>query len=63
MLAAPRLLLQASKNGVSTDARRTARMITAVLSEHLAAEGATLPRPALTPKRLGTLPSFGEPAR
>jgi hypothetical protein len=63
MLAAPRLLLQASKNGVSTDARRTARMITAVLSEHLAAEGATLPRPALTPKRLGTLPSVGEPAR
>ncbi|MEX1116824.1 MAG: DUF4410 domain-containing protein [Akkermansiaceae bacterium] len=51
---APRAILQASNSGVSADSRRTARMITAVLSEELGAAGAPLAGQALRVKRLQT---------
>lgn len=50
--AAPRLIMTATLAGLSADARRTARMITATLSEHLAEAGVQLPARALKPKRL-----------
>ncbi len=50
--AAPRLIITATTAGLSADARRTARMITATLSEYLANAGAPLPARALKPKRL-----------
>ncbi|MFZ4682744.1 MAG: DUF4410 domain-containing protein [Terrimicrobiaceae bacterium] len=49
--AGPRGILRAATSGVSADSRRTARTITATLSERLAADGALLPAPALRPKR------------
>lgn len=49
--AGPRAVLRAATSGVSSDSRRTARMITATLSERLAADGASLPGPPLRPKR------------
>lgn len=52
VLVVPRLVLTASTSGVSSDLKRTARMITAALSEQLSKAGATLPAPALHPKRL-----------
>lgn len=51
VFAGPRGILRAATSGVSADSRRTARMITATLSERLAADGATLPGPALRAKR------------
>ncbi len=50
--AAPRLIVTATTAGLTADARRTARMITATLSEYLARAGAPLPARALKPKRL-----------
>ena len=52
VLVVPRLILTASTSGVSSDSKRTARMITAALSEQLSKAGAPLPAPALRPKRL-----------
>ena len=49
--AGPRAILVAATSGVSSDSRRTARMITAALNERLAADGATLPNGVLRPKR------------
>jgi len=49
--AGPRAILRAATSGVSPDSRRTARMITATLSERLAADGASLPGPVLRAKR------------
>ncbi|MEX1119671.1 MAG: DUF4410 domain-containing protein [Terrimicrobiaceae bacterium] len=49
--AGPRAILRAVTSGVSPDSKRTARMITATLSERLVADGATLPGPALRAKR------------
>jgi len=54
--AAPRLALSASLTGVSADARRTSRMITAALSERLAAEGVALRGEPLRAKRLQAAP-------
>lgn len=48
----PRVILIATKSGVSADSRRTARMITAALSEELTAAGAPLAGKPLRFKRL-----------
>jgi hypothetical protein len=49
--AGPRAVLRAATSGVSADSRRTARMITAVLSEQLVADGAQLAGKPLRAKR------------
>jgi hypothetical protein len=49
--AGPRAVLVAATSGVSSDSRRTARMITAALNEQLAADGAELPNGVIRPKR------------
>lgn len=49
--AGPRAILVAATSGVSSDSRRTARMITAALNERLAADGADLPNGVIRPKR------------
>jgi len=54
--AGPRGILRAATSGVSADSRRTARMITAALSERLAADGAPLPAPPLRAKRPREVP-------
>ncbi len=51
VVAVPRLIFTAATTGVSSDSKRTARMITAALSEQLSKAGAPLPAPALRPKR------------
>jgi hypothetical protein len=56
--AAPRLIVIATTSGLTADAGRTARMITATLSEYLAEAGAPLPARALKPKRLGEVPGL-----
>jgi len=48
----PRLVMQLVKHGVSADIRRTARMITATLSEELSSAGAPLAGQPLRVKRL-----------
>ncbi len=52
LVAVPRLILTATTTGISSDSNRTARMITAALSEELSNAGASLPAPALRPKRM-----------
>lgn len=52
----PTLVLTASSTGLSFDARRSARMITATISEKLASMGYPLPTRPMRPKRLGSLP-------
>jgi hypothetical protein len=54
--AVPRLVITSASSGLTPDARRTARMITAAISEHLAKSDSPLPRGAMRPKRLGSLP-------
>ena len=54
--AAPRLVVTSVTSGVTADSRRTARMITAALSEYLAAAHATLPTKPMRAKRLGEVP-------
>lgn len=54
--AGPRLILRAATSGLSADARRTARTITAVVSEKLASQGSPLAGRPLTAKPLGGLP-------
>jgi hypothetical protein len=56
--AAPRLIVTAATAGLTADASRTARMITATLSEYLADAGEPLPARALKPKRLGEFPDL-----
>lgn len=56
--AAPRLVMTSVTSGVSADARRTARMVTAVLSEYLADAKAPLPNKPMRAKRLGEVPGF-----
>jgi hypothetical protein len=54
--AVPRLAAQAAASGLSADARRTARTITAAISEKLHATGAPLAGRPLRAKPLGGLP-------
>jgi hypothetical protein len=54
--AGPRLILRAATSGLSADARRTARTITAVVSEKLASQGSPLAGRPLKAKPLGGLP-------
>lgn len=56
--AVPRLVSTAVSSGVSADSRRTARMVTAVLSEYLANANAPLPSKPMRPKRLGEVPGI-----
>ena len=56
--AAPRLIMTSVTSGVSADSRRTARMITAALSEYLAEANAPLPKKAMRAKRLGEVPGI-----
>jgi len=51
--AAPRLVVTSVTSGVTADSRRTARMITAALSEYLANANAPLPTKPMRVKRLG----------
>jgi hypothetical protein len=51
LFAGPRGIVRAATSGVSADSRRTARMITATLSERLAADGAPLAGRPLQAKR------------
>jgi hypothetical protein len=54
--AIPRLATQATTSGLSADARRTARTITAAISEKLHEDGATLAGRPLRAKPLGGFP-------
>jgi hypothetical protein len=56
--AAPRLVVTSVTSGVSADSRRTARMITAALSEYLAKANAPLPAKPMRAKRLGEVPGI-----
>jgi hypothetical protein len=58
--AGPRLIASATMAGLAADARRTARTITAAISEKLAAQGAPLAGRPLHAKPLGRFPA--EPA-
>jgi hypothetical protein len=55
--AVPRLITNATTSGLAADARRTARTITAALSEKLSAQNAELAGRPLRAKLLGSLPS------
>lgn len=55
--AVPRLITNATTSGLTADARRTARTITAAVSEKLFAQGAELAGRPLRVKLLGSLPS------
>lgn len=55
--AVPRLIANATTSGLAADARRTARTITAAVSEKLSAQNAELAGRPLRAKRLGSLPS------
>ena len=55
--AVPRLITNATTSGLAADARRTARTITAAVSEKLSAQNAQLAGPPLRAKLLGSLPS------
>jgi hypothetical protein len=61
--AAPRLVMTSVTSGVSADSRRTARMITAVLSEYLADAKAPLPNKPMRAKRLGEVPGITSQTR
>lgn len=54
----PTLVLTASSTGLSFDAKRSARMITATISEKLASMGYPLPTRPMRPKLLGSVPIF-----
>lgn len=54
--AVPRLILAASLTGITVDRRRTARMVTASISEKLTELGYELPSKPQRAKRLGSLP-------
>lgn len=56
--ALPRLVVTSVNSGVTPDTRRTARMITAALSEYLSKGKAPLPNKPLRPKRLGEVPGL-----
>ncbi len=58
--AVPRLVMQATLTGVSADTRRTARTLTAAISEELRARGYPLAGDPLVAKRLGSLPGAAE---
>ncbi len=55
--AVPRLITNATTSGLAADARRTARTITAAVSEKLSAQDAQLTGRPLRAKLLGSLPS------
>lgn len=55
--AMPRLITNVTTSGLAADARRTARTITAAVSEKLSAQGAQLAGRPLRVKLLGSLPS------
>jgi hypothetical protein len=55
--AVPRLITNVTTSGLAADARRTARTITAAVSEKLSAQDAQLAGRPLRAKRLGSLPS------
>jgi hypothetical protein len=55
--AVPRLITNVTTSGLAADARRTARTITAAVSEKLTAQGAQLAGRPLRVKLLGSLPS------
>jgi hypothetical protein len=55
--AVPRLITNVTTSGLAADARRTARTITAAVSEKLSAQGAQLAGRPLRVKLLGSLPS------
>lgn len=61
VLLIPRVIFISTTSGLSADTRRTARMITATLSEKLAKSNASLPERTLIPKRLGSLPTNSPP--
>ncbi len=62
--AVPRLITNVTTSGLAADARRTARTITAAVSEKLSAQGAQLAGRPLRVKLLGSLPSqSGQSAR
>jgi len=61
--AAPRLVVTSVTSGVTADSRRTARMITAALSEYLAKAKAPLPTKPMRAKRLGELPGVTSAAK
>jgi len=56
--AVPRLVMTSVNSGVTPDTRRTARMITAILSEYIAKGSSPLPTKPLRAKRLGEVPGF-----
>jgi hypothetical protein len=56
--AVPRLVATSITSGVTADSRRTARMITAALSEYLGAAKAPLPKKPMRAKRLGEVPGL-----
>lgn len=56
--AAPRLVATSVTSGVTADSRRTARMITAALSEYLAKANALLPTKPMRAKHLGEVPGI-----
>jgi hypothetical protein len=55
--AVPRLITNVTTSGLAADARRTARTITAAISEKLTAQGVQLAGRPLRVKLLGSLPS------
>jgi hypothetical protein len=56
--AVPRLVMTSVNSGVTPDTRRTARMITAALSEYLAKGHSALPTKPMRAKRLGEVPGL-----
>lgn len=56
--AIPRLVMTSVISGVTPDTRRTARMITASLSEYLAKGNSPLPTKPMRAKRLGEVPGL-----
>jgi len=57
-VAAPHIVLTSVTSGVTPDARRTARMITATLSEYLTKSKANLPSKPMRAKQLGEIPGL-----
>jgi len=56
--AVPRLVMNSVNSGVTPDTRRTARMITAALSEYLSKGKSPLPTKPMRAKRLGEVPGL-----
>ncbi len=56
--AVPRLVMTSVNSGVTPDTRRTARMITAALSEYLSKGKSPLPTKPMRAKRIGEVPGL-----